>query len=70
MAQEASRPKREASCLFQSRAGAAGQASVSIFDAEFVLGDGVWEGLRLDKRACGARLVWGFAGSLNQHIVA
>jgi branched-chain amino acid aminotransferase len=28
-----------------------GQASVSIFDAGFVLGDGVWEGLRLHKGA-------------------
>ena len=27
------------------------QAKVSVFDAGFVLGDGVWEGLRLHKRA-------------------
>jgi hypothetical protein len=28
-----------------------GEARVSIFDAGFVLGDGVWEGLRLHKGA-------------------
>ncbi|MEQ1867330.1 MAG: aminotransferase class IV, partial [Micropepsaceae bacterium] len=42
-----------------------GEAKVSIFDAGFVLGDGVWEGVRLHKGALAFldahldRLFWG-----------
>ncbi len=36
-----------------------GQALVSVFDAGFVLGDGVWEGLRLHKGGCSSSMpIW------------